>query len=341
MLVWERKEVQEMPRFLALFALLAVLLPAAILPEGIEGNSRKSAVAVMPAEEAIFRDYGFQDGERAEYAGKDGKFAVTAWRLNDSTGAFALFQYLRPADSKPSPASRLAAVKGNQLWVELGNYVLEFNGFKPQEETLNQLMLAMPRYETSSLPALTGFLPKNGRIPNSERYILGPASLERFEPKIPPSVAAFQFGAEAQVARYRDKDGEVQLTVFNYPNHQVAKARIDDFQKIPGITAKRSGPLVATVSSAPNPDAAQRVLADVQYQATVTLNQRPPTKDENMGDILISIFKLTGILIVFCVLAGLLFAGFRILSDRFWGGGGGQKGDQMIVLHIDSDSKSS
>ena len=38
-------------------------------------------------------------------------------------------------------------------------------------------------------------LPADGLIPNSERYILGPVSLDRFEPRIPPSVAAFHLGS--------------------------------------------------------------------------------------------------------------------------------------------------
>ena len=88
-------------------------------------------------------------------------------------------------------------------------------------------------------------------MPNSERYILGPDGLAKFAPGIPPSVAAFHLGAEAQVAAFRAPAGEIRLAIFDYPTPQMAIQQYDGFAKLPGMMAKRSGPLVAVVLPEP------------------------------------------------------------------------------------------
>ena len=62
-------------------------------------------------------------------------------------------------------------------------------------------------------------------IANSPRYILGPVSLERYFPGVPPSIAAFSIGAEAQLGRYSTPKGEMAVAIFNYPNPSIARER--------------------------------------------------------------------------------------------------------------------
>ena len=93
---------------------------------------------------------------------------------------------------------------------------------------------------------------RNGLIPNSERYILGPVSLARFEPRIAPSLAAFHLGTEAQLGRYRTPKGDLTLAIFSYPTPNIARERQEEFPKVPGTIAKRSGPLVGVVVQPPD-----------------------------------------------------------------------------------------
>ena len=80
--------------------------------------------------------------------------------------------------------------------------------------------------------------------------------------------------------------------------------------------AKRSGPLVAVIVSPPDPDVAERLLAKVRYQAEMTRDEYVPTRRDNIGDLVINVFILIGILLVFATLPGLLVGGFRVLHPR-------------------------
>ena len=90
--------------------------------------------------------------------------------------------------------------------------------------------------------------------------------------------------------------------------------------------------MVAVVLSPPDPDAAERLLAQVRYEAQITLDERVLKPNDNPGIMLINIFVLTGILLVFCIIAGLFAGGFR----AFWlHGRKGRDADPMILLHLE------
>jgi hypothetical protein len=324
LLVRLREKIQKMSRCKrVIFALFALSLPAAILPEGMEHHSRKTVKALKPEPAAVWSEYGLQEAETARYEGAKGAFTISAWRLPDATNALAAIQLLRGA--RPAGATIQ----------QRGNYILQFDGFKPEEETMNQLILAMPRYDASSLPALTGFLPAPNRHGNSERYILGPNSLEAFIPGMSPSLVAFHFGTEGQLARYKDKDGDVTLVLFNYPNPQVAKERIAAFQEQKQYVARRSGPLLAVVTQTPTPDAAERILSQVRWEVNMTINQQmPDPKGDNIGVLFMNVSKFSGMMILFALLAGGGFAAFRRLGRKISGQKSGDE-SSVIALHID------
>jgi hypothetical protein len=304
----------------------------------MEYHARKNVVPLNPEPTAVWKEYGLQEAEKADYTSKTGSFTVTAYRLPDATAAQAAWQMLRPSNAAAAAETKLAARSGNSLLLVLGNYVLQFDGFVPQEETLNQLILHMPRYDSSSLPALTSFMPADGRVPNSERYILGPASLEKILPGLSPSLVAFHFGTEGQFARYRTKEGEVEMVILSYPNPQIAKERLTAFSGEQGLVVKRSGPLLAVVTKSPHPDAAERVLSLVRWDVNVTVSQRlPDPKGDNIGVLIVNIAKFSGLLVVFSVIAGAAFAGFRLLSAKLSGEKPGETAG-VLSLHLDETS---
>ena len=64
-----------------------------------------------------------------------------------------------------------------------GNYVLPADRLAPGRADLKQLYNQLPIAGAIAPAALLTALPPDGLIPNSERYILGPVSLDRFEPQ--------------------------------------------------------------------------------------------------------------------------------------------------------------
>lgn len=321
-----------MKSFTAVLVLAATPLAASIWPDQAGQFKRTSSAPVRPADPPLFEEYGFDQAERAVYEGAGGKYTATAWRFEDPTGAFAAYQFLRPEGSGATElVSTGASLPGAGLIMAYGNYVLQWEGRTPDEAELRYFFEQLPRLDRSSLPALPDFFPSRGRIPNSERYLLGPVSLERFEPRIPPSAAAFRYGAEGQFGRFRLGSGEMPLTIFNYPTPQIARERQAEMQKLPGAFVKRAGPLVAVMFSPPDPDAAERLLATVRYSATVTWSESTAEKTElrRFGEFILSVFIFIGLLVLFALVSGFAVGSFRrLLSARF----GRKSADEPLVM---------
>jgi hypothetical protein len=213
-----------------------------------------------------------------------------------------------------------------------GNHVFQFTEIMPPAADMDQFYAHLPGLEQSPLPALMTYLPADGLVPNSERYIVGPVSLSRFDPGIPPSVAAFHLGSEAQLGQYRTAKGLLTLAIFNYPTPGLARNQYEEFQKTPGVVARRIGDLVAVMVSPPDPDAAERVLAQVRYETNITWNQSIPQNPvPGVAKLILDIFMFTGILLLGALVAGIGFGGLRILARKM---GNGEDPNAMITLHL-------
>lgn len=316
--------------------LFALLLPAlagaaTIWPENFGAYHKVSTEAVAVSEKALWTEYGLQQTESARYESGSQHFTATAYRFVDPTGALGAFEWQRPADAKPSKLAKMAVEDDGNFLLLSGNYLLEFKDYKPANEELVELLQTLPDRDDSALPTLTGYLPAENLVANSERYVLGPAALEKFDPRIPPSTAAFHMGAEAQLGTFHAKRGDFQLAIFNYPTPQIARQRLPEFQKIPQAMVKRSGPLIAVVIAPPDADAAERLLSLVRYEATITMDEYVPTRRDNIGDLVINAFILIGFLLGFSLVAGLAVGGLGAIRKRLRKG---QDPEAMIVLHL-------
>ncbi|MGD1097025.1 MAG: DUF6599 family protein [Bryobacteraceae bacterium] len=324
------------PRLLSVgfaFVLLGGAAQAAIFPDEIGSFKKGPPKTVAVLDLALYNEYGFEASEQAEYTSPQKRFTATAWRMHDSTGALALFEARRPPGATPSTAAPLAVSTSDGVIFAYGNYVFQFTGTGfPAQADLEDFYAQLPRLEQSSLPALIAFLPKDGLVPNSERYIVGPVSLERFDPQIPPSVAAFHLGAEAQLGKFQTDKGLLTLAVFSYPTPSMARERYEQFAKIPGAVARRVSSLVAVTVSPPDPDAAERALSQVRYTSSLTWNNGIPLDPvKGVATLVLNIFIFSGIVIVLCLVAGIGFGGYRILARKM-----GWKEDPhaMITLHL-------
>ncbi|MEO8131415.1 MAG: DUF6599 family protein [Bryobacteraceae bacterium] len=318
-------------RKLLIFAVLCGSAHGALLPEWFGNYKRTEIKPVVLPDRRVWDEYGFDAAEQAVYRSGANKMLTTAYRLKDPTGALAAFQWLRPDDATPLKLAEYAAGYGDSSLLLMGNYVLSFQGNRPTPADLKQIFVYLPRYDQSSLPSLRNHLPADHLIVNSQRYVLGPASLQKFEPRIAPSLAAFHLGAEAQLARYKTKNGESQLAVFSYPTPQMARERVDAFHKIDGVVAKRSGPLVAVIVSPPDADDAERILSQVRFEQEITWSQKIPKPQGNPGDMLMGICILAAVLIGLSVLFGFFLGGFRVALARF---GIGSAHDAFTSLQI-------
>ena len=316
----------------AFFVLLPAISVAAVWPEAFGSYQRIATSAAAIADKPLWDELGLKSAEAATYESGNVKFTAIAYRLADTTASMAAFDWQRPPDAKDSDRASLAAESAKGLYLVHGNYLLVFQEYKPSAAELMPILDSLHDLDTTPLPTLPGFLPSEGLIPNSERYITGPAALEKFDPAIPPSVAAFHLGAEAALGAFRSPKGDMTLALFNYPTNQIAMQKEGDFQKLSGAVVKRAGPLLAVILSPSDADAAERLLARVRYNAQITLDERVPTSRDNPGVMLVNIFVLIGILLAFAVVSGLFVGGFRAL---LWRSHRDENADPMILLHLE------
>lgn len=313
-----------------IYGLMAVSLPlaAAIFPEQIGDAARGKVTELKAPDVELYTELGFQAAEQAEFSGPSGSFTIAGWQLRDSTGAMALYQFRRPAEATKSDLAVLAVKTPKGVTVGYGNYVFEYEGLTPTKDQVEALLIQLKQVERSPLPTLTGHLPVEGRIPNSERYILGPVSLSRFVPQISPSLAAFHLAAEGQMAKY---EGGMTLTLFEYPTPNMARERQDAFLKLPGALPKRAGPLVAVVTPPADADAAERVLAKVIWDPKLTRQVVGPAPAQGIANIVLTGFLLAGVLFAASLFAGFGLGGIKsFLKRRGWY----KEQDAITVLRI-------
>ncbi len=305
----------------------------AIWPEEFFGYKRTSVRQVSPREKAVWEEYGLDEAETATYALNGTKFTATAYRLGDATSAMAVYEWKRPKDAKPSDLAKLAVEWNDGAFLAFGNYVLRFDGRKPTSDELVGLYLVLPVLERAPLPVFPGFIPRQGRISGSERFVIGPASLAEFEPRVPPSVAGFHFGVEAQLAKFESPKGDLELGVFSYPTPGIARERLAEFRMLPSVMVKRTGPLVAVVFDPPDADEAEKLLGKINYRATITWDEFTTRHRLTIVDIVLTGFLFIGGLVLAALLLGALFGGLR-----FWKLRGLERLDEedpMILLHLE------
>jgi len=332
--VREREEIQKMLQQTLMCLLLPALAGAAIFPDKIGTFEKGAPTTLAMPDKSLVDEFGLETTEQAEYKFEKKHFTATAWRFHDSTGALAFFQAHRPSGANPAPLAQLAVSTSDGRIFAYGNYVFQLTGAVPPAEDLQPMYAQLPKLEQSPLPSLMSFLPPAGLIPNSERYVLGPVSLDRFEPRISPSAAGFHLGAEGQLGKYKSPKGPLNLAIFYYPTPGVARERLLEFQKIPGAMVKRAGPLVAVTIDPPDLDLAERLLAQVKYETNLTWSQKVPVNEvKGFARSILTMFLLAGTLLGMCLVAGIAFGGFRILARKM---GRRVEPDAMITLGLDS-----
>ena len=107
------------------------------------------------------------------------------------------------------------------------------------------------------------------------------------------------------------------------------------------MLVRRSGPLVAVVTGATGSDAAHALLNSVNYEAEVTWDEATSvSKRDNIGNLIVAVFSLIGILLLISVIFGVFFGGIRVLLRRLFprqslrqAGGGGVHSTPLKVRH--------
>jgi hypothetical protein len=292
-------------------------------------------VPIKAADSAAFKEFGFVSSESAEYQNRKGKGTLSAYRMKDATGGLAGWDWLRPADAHRCEIAEHCAAWGNTILINDANYVLEFRGLVPTKADVQALVASLPDRHPSDLPPVLNFVPLKDLVPNSARYILGPASLGAVAPELVAAKPGFDNGAEAHYTVYRVDGGTVKLVLFDYPSPEMARIHTVDFQAVPGAQVKRSGVLVAIVLPGATERQGQAVLNQVQYQAKILWNEPPPPNPvPTLYKLLMNIIFVSLILAALALAAGIAYGLMRLYRRRY---GTLEADEAMTTLHLSGD----
>ncbi len=263
----------------------------------------------------LWKEYGLVHSDTTHR----GNQTVTSYQLKDLTGAVAAFEWQRSPNAKTCQLATFCSQDPQRTTISDANYVVTFEGRAPTQAEVEETLKSLPDKHATSLPAILSFLPKEGRVPNSARYILGPASLNAFAPELASAKPGFDEGAEAQVATYQIKGGNpAKLALFYYPTPEMARIHTVSFRQAVGTHVKRSAVLVAAVFGSASDEQADTLLSRVQYEAKITWNEVPPPSPmKPLYRLLVDIIYISVLLSVLCLAAGLVYAFIRIYRRRY------------------------
>jgi hypothetical protein len=358
---------------LLILAVLLAALPGSaqgVLPNSFGGWSGSTSAGLNPPaipngdpaagmaagqQAAARQEYGFVSGEEGTYSlGKD-TLQVTLYRMKDPSGAYGLYSYLRSPDMARSGPNEHSVMTREEALVLLGNLVLDVHGgdLTKDADGLNALVSAVSaKAQQGPLPTLTEHLPVKGFIDRSDKYILGPVTLNQFFPVSQNDWLGFSTGAEAEVARYHVDGRELNLLIADFPTPQTAQKKLNELQTVYHVNAadaeqnaspvfgKRSITLLAIVFGARTQAEADKLLNQVQSGAEVTWNE--PTfqfKEPPITTMIVGAIIGTGVICCFALISGIAFGGFRIVVKRFWPDKVFDRSSTMQVLQLGLGSK--
>ncbi len=281
-------------------------------------------------DQALWNEYGLLHTGTV----REGNSDVTTYQFKDLTGAIAAWEWMRSPDARPCQLATFCSQSAKETVLSEANYVIVYGRPTPTKAEVETKIKALPNRHDTSLPAILTFLPQQGRVPNSARYILGDVSLARFASGLASAKPGFEEGAEAQVVQYETAKGAppASLAIFYYPTPEMARLHSVDFKQVPGTHVKRSGVLVAVVYGTATDAEADTLLSRVQYEAKITWNETPPPSPiRPLYKLLVNIGYLSGVLSALCLAAGLMYAAMRLYRRRY---GTLESDEAMTTLHL-------
>jgi hypothetical protein len=325
-----------------LIALLGVLVGAAsaenILPRAFAGWTQTGEVKTIAqpnqadaAYPAVLKEYGFSDAEIATYGRPDGRrLTIKAARFKDATGAYGAFTFYRDPAMKSEQIGTKSASANERILFFRSNVLVDagfdrVTGMSAAELRELASMLPEAKATAGNLPNLPEYLPKQGAVENSAKYILGPQALVATKAPLTAEWVDFNTDPEILTQSYSTSDGPVTLMLVQYPTPQIAIERLRALQgsaeAARGLVARRTGPILVLESGNVGSSVAKSLLNSVNYEAEVTWNEATSlSRRDNIGNLLLAVFGLIGILLVFGLIFGVFFGGIRLFVTRYWPG---------------------
>jgi len=317
--------------------------PKALLPDSFDGwvSPAPSTVITDPgqadaANAAALKEYGFKNGLTASYKREGDTVTLRALTFEDASGAYGAYSFYRQNGWPKVSIGDGAASDNNRVLFWQGTTVVDANFSRVGAMSAGELReisrhLPIPVGNLALAPPILAALPRHSIDPQTTHYAVGPVGYVGAGGVLPPSLVAFDKGAETVTADYSLTSGPATLTIIDYPTPQIAQAQENAIRAylkagsaaqppwpkpltdsdLASLEVRHSGPLVVVVSGDAIPDDSHRLLESVHYSADLTAIPQPVESEVvKTGKLLLGIAA-------FCIVGGAA----AILLGLFFGGG--------------------
>ncbi len=332
-----------MRRLIGLF--IAVLFVAAvparaqqILPDSFAGwtNGGEPMVTLVKPPQPILNEYGYVSSSFPRFTKGQDFIDVALYRMQDPSGAYGLYSFLRTPDMARSNLTDHSSISSDRALVLVGDLVLDIHGenLPKLEPQLKALVAEVePKAHDGALPLLGQYFPQKNMIEKTDRYVLGPQTLDQLFPGGIGNSVGFQSHAEAELAHYRLGGHDATLLLVDFPTDQLAQRQLAELQNnfnvnggnqtvgSPFLFAKRSATLLAIVSGASDQTEANVLLNQIQLETDRSWNE--PTfqfKEPSIGMMIVGSIIGAGTICMFALIAGISFGGLRLVVKRLMPG---------------------
>lgn len=191
------------------------------LPDKLEENWRAiGSVRVLNANQCqvlpdgdIYAEYGLQNLTTRFYTDGKTKIAVELFQMQFPSEAYGLFTFIRGTQTKKFPI------------FYTGSFLVRVSGDSEDSPESQSLLDALKRNIVSDggeLPSLPFNLPEQGKLIETEKYVIGPLALAKIKEFADlKDVVNFAGGTQAVAANYTTS-GSVSLIIIEYHTPQLA-----------------------------------------------------------------------------------------------------------------------
>ena len=319
---------------------------------------------ILGDDSAILVESGLLSMETGAYvrAGAP-RMDVKLYRFRDAAGAYAAYTFLRTPEMSASDLTEKSAVGRDSILAVVGGMLLDLSapGAASLSELKSLVLLIQDQTARAVYPTLWQYLPGQGFERTSDHFLLGPAGLAREFPFASGDWLGFARGVEAESARYRLGGDSLTLLLAVYPTPQLARQELDELETqfgvkhagqpgekaaetpatgTPLVFAERRGLLIAMVAGAHDARVARSLLDRIDYETSVTWNEPSwEAKEPPFFVMLVNILIATCLMVLYAFVAGLVFAGGRLVVKRLLPGKVFDRDKDMEVLQLGLASK--
>jgi len=293
----------------------------------------------------------FTGYELATYKREDRTLTVKAARFADAAGAYAAFTFYRQPLMRAEDVGLLAASLNDRVLFFSGNLLIDaqFDRVTAMSGAqLRELAAHLPQATgpAAALPTLPNYLPRKELVPETARYLVGPAAYSALNIDLSPELIDFSKSPELLWARINgEAASSAEILLVAYPTPHIAIDKLHGLEQLPPPAAdqtsvvRRSGPILALVRGNISRREAAHILDGINYDANVTWNENTwQGKRDNVGALIIAAVTLAAVLAVLSIAAGAMFGFGRFLLPRFRAKRTGSTPDRGEMIRLDLHS---